>query len=272
MLRDSHAPAHSHASGLGRACALPGGPGFEVGRCGRLVGRLTVQCSLLMLVGRLRDGRVTVLFADMVAGGRGASRPRQPDGCRSRFDPCMPDWFGVGRLACGLFTVKWRLQLRCGRCAVLLAGSWSAWSAWVSSRRCQWSYRRMLFVRPTRPCRRWPVASWLVQGRRSAVCQRWLAASVMVELRCSAVSLGMVTGGRGAPRCRLPIGRRSRFDPCTPGWFGVGRLACGLFTVMWRLQLRCGWGAVVAAASWSAGFVWVPSRCCRWSYRQILPM
>ena len=209
-----------------------------------------------MLVGWLRDGRVTVLFADMVVSGRGASRRRQPDGRRSRFDPCMPGWFGVGRLACGLFTVEWRLQLRCGRCVVVLAASWSAWSAWVSSRRCRWSYRRMLFVRPTRPCRRWSVASWSVQGRRSAVCQRLLAASVMVELRCSAVSVGMVAGGRGAPRCRLPVGRRSRFDPCMPGWFGVARLACGLFTVMWRLQLRCGacgWCAVVAAASWWLG-------------------
>ena len=225
-----------------------------------------------MLVGRLRDGRVTVLFSDMVAGGRGPSRRRQPDGRRSRFDPCMLGWFGLGRLVCGLFTVKWRLQLRCCRCAVVLAASWSAWSAWVSSCCCRWSYCRMLFVRPTRPCPRWPVASWLVRGRGSAVCQRWLAASVMVQLRCSAVFVGMVAGGHGAPRCRLPVGRRSRFDPCTPGWFGVGRVACGLFTVMWRLQLRCGWCAVVAAASWSAGFVWVLSCCCRWSYRQILPM
>ena len=232
--------AHTHASSLSRACALPGGRGFEVGCCGRLVGHLTLQCSLLMLVGRLRDGRVTVLFADIFAGGRGASRRCQPDGRRSRFDQCMPGWYDVGRLACGLFTVKWRLQLRCGRCAVVLAASWSAWSAWVSSRRCRWSYCRMLVVRPTRPCRRWPVVYWLVQGWRSAVCQRWLPASVMVELRCSAVSVGMVAGGRCAPGCRLAVGRRSRFDPCPPGWFGVGCFACGLFTVMWRLQLRCG--------------------------------
>ena len=168
--------------------------------------------------------------------------------------------------------VKWRLQLRCGRCVVVLAASWSCWSALVSSPRCRWSYRRMLFVQSTRPCRRWPVASSLVQGRRSAVCQRWLDAFVMVELRCSVLSKGMVAGGRGAPRCRLPVGRRSRFDPCTHGYCGVGRLACGLSTVMWRLQLRCGWCAVVAGASRSAGCVWVPLRCCRWSYHQILPM
>ena len=225
-----------------------------------------------MLVGQLPDGRVTVLFADMVAGGRGTSRRRQPDGRCSRFYLCTPGWFGVGRLACGLFTVKWRLQLRCGPCAVVSAASWLALSAWVLSRRCRWSYRRILFVRPTRPCRRWLVVSWLVQGRRSAVCQRWLAAFEMVESRCSVVSVGMVAGGRGAPRCRHPVGRLSRFNPCTPGWSGVGRLACGLFMVMWRLQLRCGWCAVVAAGSWSVGFAWVPSRCCRWSYRQILPM
>ena len=225
-----------------------------------------------MLVGRLRDGRGTVLFADMVVGGRGAPLCRRPDRRRSCFDPCTPGWYGVGRLACGLFTVKWRLQLRRGQCVVVLAASWSAWSAWVSSRCCRWPYCRMLFLQPARLCLRWLVASWLVQVRRSAVCQCWVAAFIMVKSRCSVVFLGMVASGRGAPPCRHPVGRRSRFDPCTPGWFGVGRLACGLFTVMWRPQLRCGWCAVVAAASWSAGLVWVPWRCCRWSYRQILPV
>ena len=208
----------------------------------------------------------------MVVGGRGAPRCRQPIGRRSRFDPCTPGWFGVGRLACGLFTIKWRLQLRCGRCAVVLAASWSACFAWVLWRCCRRSYRPMLFVQPARPCRHWLVASWLVQVRHSAVCQRWLAVFVMVELRCSVAFVGMVVSGRGAPRCRHSVGRRSCFDTCRPGWFGVGWLACGLFTVIWRLQLRCGCCTVVVAASWSAGFVWVPSRCCRWSYRQILPV
>ena len=231
-----------------------------------------VRCSPVTLVGRLRGGRVTVSLGDMVVGGRGAPQCRQPDGRRSRFDPCTPGWFGVGQLACGLFKVKWRLQLRCGRCADVLAASWSAWSATFWSRYCRWSYRRMLFVQPARPCWRWLGASWLVQVRRSAVCQRWLAAFVMVELWCSVVFVGMVVSGRGAPRCCHPVGCRSCFDPCTPGWFGVGRLACGLFTVMWRLQLRCGWCAVIAAASWSAGFVCVPSRCCPWSYLQMLPV
>ena len=231
-----------------------------------------VRRSLLMLVGRLRDGRVPVLFAAMVVGGRGAPWCRQPDGRRSRFDPCTPGWFDVGRLACGLFAFKWRLQLRCSWCAVVLAASWSAWSAWFSSRCCRWSYRRMLFVQPARPCRRWLVASRLVQVRRSAVRQRWLAAFVMVGSRCAVVFVRMVASGLGTPRCRKNVGHRSRFDPCTPGWFGVGRLACGLFMVMWRLQLRCGWCAVVAASSWSAGFVWVPLRRCRWSDRQFLPV
>ena len=74
-----------------------------------------------MLVGRLRDGRITILFVGMVAGRRGAPRCCQPVGRRSRFDPCTPGWFGVGRLACGLLTVKWQLQLQCGSCAVVLA-------------------------------------------------------------------------------------------------------------------------------------------------------
>ena len=53
----------------------------------------------------------------------------------------------------------------------------------------------------------------------------------MVVLRCSVVFVGMVVGGRGAACCRQPMGRRSCFDPCMPGWLGVGRLACGLFIV-----------------------------------------
>ena len=140
-----------------------GGRRFEVGRRGWLVGGLTVRRSLVTLIRLLRDGRVTVLFVDMVVGGRGAPRCRRPVGRRSRFDACMPGWFGVGRLACGLFTVKWRLQLPCDWCAVVLAASWSAWIVWVLSRCCRWSYRRMLFVQPARPCRCWLVVSWLVQ-------------------------------------------------------------------------------------------------------------
>ena len=93
----------------------------------------------VMLVCRLRDGRVTILFVGMVVDGRVAPRCRQPVGRRSRFNPCTPSWFGVGRLACGLFAVKWRLQLRCGWCAVFLAASWSAWFAWVPSRCFLWS-------------------------------------------------------------------------------------------------------------------------------------
>ena len=59
--------------------------------------------------------------------------------------------------------------------------------------------------------------------------------------------------------------------PFRPVHAWLGRLACGLFTVKWWLQLWCGWCAVVVDASWSAGFVWVLLRCCRWSHRQILP-
>ena len=69
------------------------------------------------------------------------------------------------------------------------------------------------------------------------VCYRWLVAFVLAAFWCSAVFVGTIVGGRGAPGCCQPVGRRFRFDPCTPGWFGVGRLACGLFTVKWRLQL-----------------------------------
>ena len=85
----------------------------------------------------------------------------------------------------------------------------------------------------------------------------------MVELRCSVVSMGMVVGGRGAPCCRQPVGRRSRFDPCMPGGFDVGRLACGLFMVASLLLQRFGWCIVVLAALWSACSSLGLFCCCR---------
>ena len=88
----------------------------------------------------------------------------------------------------------------------------------------------------------------------------------MVELRCSVVSVGMVVGGRGAPWCRQPVQRRSCFNPCMPGGFGVGRLACGLFLVASLLLQRFGWCMVVLAALWSAcsslGLFCCCRRCC----------
>ena len=71
----------------------PGAGGFKIGRCGWLVGRLMVESGCYGA------------FVGMVTGGRGASWCRQPMGHRSRCDPCMPGWFGVARLLCGLFIV-----------------------------------------------------------------------------------------------------------------------------------------------------------------------
>ena len=89
----------------------------------------------------------------------------------------------------------------------------------------------------------------------------------MVELRRCVVSVGMVVGGRGAPWCRQPVGRRSRFDPCMPGWFGVGRLACCLFIVGSFALQQFGWYMVVLAALRSACSSRGLSRCspCRHS-------
>ena len=124
-----------------------------------------VLCSLLPLVGRLCIGSVVVFGC--VRGydrlGRGAPQCCQPVGRRFSFDPCTPGWFGVGRLASGLFTVKWRLQLWCCWFAVVLAASWSAWFAWVPLRCCRWSFRRMLFMQLACRCRCWSMASWFVQ-------------------------------------------------------------------------------------------------------------
>ena len=85
----------------------------------------------------------------------------------------------------------------------------------------------------------------------------------MVELQCSVVSVGMVVGGRGAPWCREPVGRRSRLDPCMPGWFGVGRLACGLFMVALLFLQRSGWCMVVSLALWSVCSLLCLFCCCR---------
>ena len=85
----------------------------------------------------------------------------------------------------------------------------------------------------------------------------------MVELRRCVVSVGMVVGGRGAPWCCKPVGRRSRFHPCMPGWFGVGRLACGLFIVRSFSLQQFGWYMVVLAALQLACSLFVLSCCSR---------
>ena len=74
----------------------------------------------------------------------------------------------------------------------------------------------------------------------------WLVGQFfMVESRRCGVFPGMVVGGRGASWCRQPMGCPSRFGPCMPGWFGVGRLACGLFIVGWLFLQHFGWYQVV---------------------------
>ena len=93
------------------------------------------------------------------------------------------------------------------------------------------------------------------------VCCGWLVGCIIVELGFSLVSVGVVVGGCGAPWCRQPVGCRSRFDPCMPGWFGVGRPACGLFAV-WSFSLQqFGWYMVVLAALRSACSSTGVSRC-----------
>ena len=70
----------------------------------------------------------------MVVGGRGSPRCRQPIGRRFRTGPCMSGQFSVGRRACSLFMVSLcPLQWLCW-CAVVLAASWSVYSALVPGR------------------------------------------------------------------------------------------------------------------------------------------
>ena len=47
-----------------------------------------------------------------------------------------------------------------------------------------------------------------------------------------------------------------------PGWFDVGRLACGLFIVGSFFLQQFGWYPVVSAALWSACASWGRLRCC----------
>ena len=83
----------------------------------------------------------------------------------------------------------------------------------------------------------------------------------MVQFRRCVVFVGMVVGGCGASWCRQPMGRRSSFDACMPRWFGVGRLACGLFIVRSFYLQQFGWYMVVLAVLWSACPSWCLSRC-----------
>ena len=73
--------------------------------------------------------------------------------------------------------------------------------------------------------------------------------------------VGMVVSGRGASWCCQTMVRRSRFDPWMPGWFVVGRLACGLFIVGSFSLQQLGWYMVVLAVLWSACSSWGLSRC-----------
>ena len=58
--------------------------------------------------------------------------------------------------------------------------------------------------------------------------------------------VGMVVSGRDAPRCGQPVGRRSRFDPCTL----AGLALAGLRVVCLRSCRGCSCGLVGARLSW----------------------
>ena len=66
----------------------------------------------------------------MVIGGRRAPWCRQPVGCHSRSDPCMPGWFGVGQLTCGLYIVGSFSLHQFGWCLVVSAALRSACTSW----------------------------------------------------------------------------------------------------------------------------------------------
>ena len=71
----------------------------------------------------------------------------------------------------------------------------------------------------------------------------------------------MVFGGRGASWCGQPMGGRSLFYPCMPGWMGVGRPVCRLYIVGSFFLQQFGWYTVVLPALWSACASWGRLRC-----------
>ena len=84
--------------------------------------------------------RCSVVFVGMVVDGPGSPWCRQPVGHCSLIDPCMPGWFDVSRLACGLFVVASWLPQLFGWCMGVLAALWSACSSWrffCCCRRCR---------------------------------------------------------------------------------------------------------------------------------------
>ena len=60
--------------------------------------------------------RCAAVSVGMVVSLPGALWCRQPVGRRSRIDPCMSGWSGVGWLACGLFMVASLLPQLFGLC------------------------------------------------------------------------------------------------------------------------------------------------------------
>ena len=213
------------------------------------------------------------MFVGTIVGGRGAPWCCQPVGRRFRFDPCTPGWFGVGRLACGLFTVKSRLQLRCcwfrGCLGHLMVGLV-----------CVGSIALLPVVVPLHVVYAAGMSvSVLVSG--VVVCPSVVLCSLLplVGRVCigSVVAFCCVCGydRRWAWRTTVLPTRWAPF-PFRP-----------VHTWLVRRWPACVWsvyGQVVAAAVvWLVRgcrgrlmvgrvCVWGPLRCCRWSYRRILPV
>ena len=114
----------------------------------------------------------------------------------------------------------------------------------------------------------WSACTPLGGRRFEVVGCRWWVGRRSVELRCVVVPVGVVVGGRHAPWCCPPAGRRSCFDPCMPSRSGVSRLACGLLADgLWLLQ-QFGWCMGVLAAFPLACSLLGLSRCRRsWCIR-----
>ena len=150
-------------------------------------------------------------FMGMVVGGRGASWCRQPMGRRSCFDPWMPGWFCVCRLAWGLLIVASFFLQQFGWYPVVSAALWLGCVSLVrlrcSPRRCS----RMLSWLSSRFIRRF-VADGLSD---MAVVLRPGRARRVVLVGCCRGRQWLARPGS----CRGPYG---------PGWPGLAAVGCPL--------------------------------------------
>ena len=155
-----------------------------------------VRSSSLPLVGQLCKRRVELFCCIRWHGRRRAWRtmvsPTQ--GTMFRFDPCLPGWFGIGWLACGLFIVGSLFLQRFGLCMVVLSALWLDLFAVGSF------VLLPALARPGLLCRR-RVLSWVPRAK-AHVCEACFRDSLVSgSCRRRHVGCGVCCAATGRGRC-----------------------------------------------------------------------